>query len=129
MYQETTPTAAKTNKRGINMDNNYNFGERLRALRVARGLSQEQLALHAGITPTYLGMLERNVKNPTLKVIEQLCQSMHISLNNFFSNCQPETVPDDPSIQQIISLLTDCTEKERKVLLQLMKDALKFKSV
>lgn len=111
------------------MDNNYNFGERLRALRVARGLSQEQLALHAGITPTYLGMLERNIKNPTLKVIEQLCQSLNISLNNFFLDCQPETTPNDPSIQQIISLLTNCTEKERRLLLQIIKDVLKFKTI
>lgn len=129
MSLETALSTKENSKRGINMDNNYNFGERLRALRVARGLSQEQLALQAGITPTYLGMLERNIKNPTLKVIEQLCQSLNISLNHFFSDCQPETAPDDPSIQQTISLLATCTEKERKLLLQLIKDALKFKTV
>lgn len=48
-----------------------------------RGLSQEQLALASGITTTYLGLLERNLKNPTIKVIEQICNALQISLQDF----------------------------------------------
>lgn len=55
------------------MNNNFNTGERIHELRTQQGLSQEQLALRAEITPTYLGLVERNLKNPTIKIIEQIC--------------------------------------------------------
>jgi len=113
----------------MNMNNNYNFGKRLRTLRIAKGFSQEELALQAGITPTYLGMLERNIKNPTLKVIEKLCYSLNMSLSDFFSDCQPKSTIDDPSVQQIISQLENCTEKENKLILQLIKDVIKFRNI
>ena len=66
------------------MNNNFNTGERVRELRVKYGLSQEQLALHAEITTTYLGLIERNLKNPTIKIIEQICNALNISLADFF---------------------------------------------
>lgn len=47
----------------MNMDNNFNIGERLFELRTNLGLSQEQLALRANITTTYLGQIEHNTKN------------------------------------------------------------------
>lgn len=65
-------------------ENDFNLGQRVHQLRTERKLSQEQLALRSNITPTYLGLIERNVKNPTVKVVEQLCNAMNISLADFF---------------------------------------------
>ena len=56
----------------MDMKTNFNIGKRIHELRVNSGLSQEKLALRAEITTTYLGLLERNLKNPTLKVIEHI---------------------------------------------------------
>ena len=61
----------------------FDIGQRIHELRTNRRLSQEQLALRSNITPTYLGLIERNLKNPTLKVIEQLCNALNISLADF----------------------------------------------
>ena len=66
----------------------YNIGLRLRNLRKAARLSQEQTAL-AAITPAYLGQIERNEKNPTILTIEKLCTVFNISLSEFFSNHKP----------------------------------------
>ena len=60
------------------MNNNFNTGARIHELRIQQGLSQEQLALRAEITTTYLGLIERNLKNPTIKIIEQLCNSLNM---------------------------------------------------
>ena len=64
-------------------NNNCNIGNRIKELRTEQGLSQEQLALSSGITTTYLGLLERNLKNPTVKVLEQICTALHIELSAF----------------------------------------------
>ena len=60
------------------MNNNFNTGARIHELRIQQGLSQEQLALRAEITTTYLGLIERNLKNPTIKIIERLCNSLNM---------------------------------------------------
>ena len=67
------------------LDNYFDCGKRLKELRTQRGISQEDLALSAEITTSYLGMIERGEKNPTVKVIEKLCVALGISLGAFFA--------------------------------------------
>ena len=45
------------------------FGKRIRTLRTARGLSQEQLAELTGFHRTYIGMIERGERNLSLSNI------------------------------------------------------------
>ena len=54
------------------------FGERVRVLRKERGLSQEQLAHHADLHRTYIGMIERAEKNITLLNIEKIANALNI---------------------------------------------------
>lgn len=52
------------------------LGKALKAIRKARGLSQE--AFSGVSSRTYLSSLERGVKNPTLYKINELCQVMQV---------------------------------------------------
>ena len=47
-------------------------GLALREARVATGKSQEQLALEAGLDRTYVSLLERGLKSPTLRTLFKL---------------------------------------------------------
>lgn len=47
-------------------------GANVRRLRVERGLTQEHLALDAGIDLTYLGGIERGRRNPSVAVLGRL---------------------------------------------------------
>jgi transcriptional regulator with XRE-family HTH domain len=44
----------------------------IRKLRVKRGLSQEALAVDAGVDRSYVGRIERGVENPTVETLERL---------------------------------------------------------
>jgi transcriptional regulator with XRE-family HTH domain len=57
------------------------FGELLRSARLAAGLSQEGLALEAGIDRTYVSMLERGIRVPTIVTLLQLAP--HLGLSAF----------------------------------------------
>lgn len=46
-------------------------GNRIRALRKQRGLSQEKLALKAGIDRTYLAGIETGKRNATVSFLEE----------------------------------------------------------
>ncbi len=61
------------------------FGERLRELRLARGLSQEKLAFKSGMHRTYLGSNERGERNPSLKNIAAIAEALGVSLSQLFS--------------------------------------------
>lgn len=52
------------------------FGDKVRALRLEKGLSQEQLADRAGFHRTYIGMIERAEKNITLESIEKISKAL-----------------------------------------------------
>ncbi len=56
----------------------------LRKLRVAKGLSQEALAVDAGIDRTYVSRLERGLENPTVAVLERVAQALDARLEEFF---------------------------------------------
>jgi transcriptional regulator with XRE-family HTH domain len=57
------------------------FGERVREVRIQRGLSQEKLAHLADVHRTYIGMIERAEKNITLINIEKVANALEISIN------------------------------------------------
>lgn len=54
------------------------FGETVRKYRTALGVSQESLAHQAGLHRTYVSMLERGIRNPSLTVILQLAQALGV---------------------------------------------------
>jgi transcriptional regulator with XRE-family HTH domain len=61
------------------------FGERIRGLRLAKGLSQEELAFRAGVHRTYLGGIERGERNPSLKNIAAIARALDVDLPELFS--------------------------------------------
>jgi ribosome-binding protein aMBF1 (putative translation factor) len=56
------------------------FGATVRALRVAAGASQEELAQSAELHPTYISMLERGIRNPTLDVAARIAKALALPL-------------------------------------------------
>lgn len=45
------------------------LAKRVKALRIGLGMSQEAMALEAGIDRTYASQIERGISNPSLRVI------------------------------------------------------------
>lgn len=62
------------------------FGKKVREERIKQGLSQEGLALKAGVHRTYIGMIERAEKNITLENIEKITKALKINLETIFKN-------------------------------------------
>lgn len=55
------------------------FGEELRELRHKRGLSQESLALECGLDRTFISLLERGQRQPTLATLFALAETLDIA--------------------------------------------------
>jgi transcriptional regulator with XRE-family HTH domain len=50
----------------------------LRRLRVKRALSQEALAVDAGVDRSYVGRIERGVENPTVETLDRLATALEV---------------------------------------------------
>lgn len=63
----------------------FNFGIALKEFRLEKNISQEELALSSELDRTYISMLERNLKTPTLGTIVKLSKSLDISPIQLFA--------------------------------------------
>ncbi|MFM2167252.1 MAG: hypothetical protein RIS79_1623 [Verrucomicrobiota bacterium] len=59
-----------------------NFGDRVRALRLDLGVSQEKLALDCGLDRTYISGIERGKRNVSLVNIHRLADALGVPASN-----------------------------------------------
>lgn len=104
----------------INMDKNFSCGKRIKELRTKQGMSQEHLALSANLTPAYIGLIERGCKNPTVITIEKLCNALHISLHDFFTENDFDENNYNPYLSQILHILSKKSEFECRHYLEII---------
>ncbi|MCI1945488.1 helix-turn-helix domain-containing protein [Clostridium luticellarii] len=60
----------------------------LRNRRIKCGLSQEDLAHECNVDRTYISMIERQKRNPTLNIIFRICKSLDIKASDFISGIE-----------------------------------------
>jgi transcriptional regulator with XRE-family HTH domain len=60
------------------------FGGRLRQLRKARGLSQEEVALRSDLDRSYLGKIERGESNVSLVNIHRIAGALGVEAGELF---------------------------------------------
>ena len=61
------------------------FGDRIRELRAAAGLTQEDLSERCGLFRTYMSRIETGKANPTLTMIHALAESLGVDVTALFA--------------------------------------------
>ena len=64
------------------------LGMRIRYLRKEKKKSQLDLSLESGINRNYLSDLEKGRRNPSLLVLEKLCNALGVSLSTLFKGIE-----------------------------------------
>ncbi len=62
----------------------------LRHLRTRSGLSQERLALEAGLDRTFISLLERGLRQPTLATLFTLADTLNIKPSKLIAAVEAE---------------------------------------
>lgn len=70
------------------------LGSEIRQARLAAGLSQEQLALRAGVDRTYVSMLEREIHSPTVDTLFALCRVLGVRPSQIMSRVEQGYRPE-----------------------------------
>lgn len=72
------------------MSNETLFGKIVRQLRTEKGLSQEQLADLCKLDRTYISLIERGLRQPTLKTIFRIAYSLQINPSELIQHIERE---------------------------------------
>ncbi|NPV80694.1 MAG: helix-turn-helix transcriptional regulator [Firmicutes bacterium] len=94
------------------------FGIRIKELREAAGLSQNELARRAGIAQSGLSYLETGAKSPSIDTLLRICDALGVSLSQFVGQ-EPDQISED--LHQLIREAKDLTPAQRKALTEFIR--------
>jgi len=60
------------------------LGWKIRKIREKKGLSQEKLALDAGLNRAYIGYIERGERNPSIQTVAKIARVLKVPLYELF---------------------------------------------
>lgn len=96
------------------------FGKRVKTMRRAARLTQEELAEAAHLNPKYLGQLERGEKSPSFEVLIELARNLRASPGLFFDFEREEN--DDKALRRKIdALMQNCGVPQLQLIHKLVK--------
>lgn len=94
---------------------NKKLGVFIRNGRLDKNLTQEQLAEKLDCNLSYLGNIERGKNTPSLRLFIGIIRILNLSADKFI---YPDSDSSNDTYQQLLRLLKQCTQKERKILLE-----------
>lgn len=95
-----------------------NVGLRLTELRKQRGLTTNKLANLSGLSQSFIRSVELNEKGITVESLQLLCDTLQLSLHDFFE------VPDaaaDTMERELQVCISSLTAEQKQALLILLK--------
>lgn len=90
------------------------FATMVKNARMDRHWTQEELAEKLGVSPTYLGDLERHKGTPSLSLFCKAMRLLNLSADDYV---YPNGNSDSSTYKQLLRLLTHCNEHQLQILL------------
>lgn len=75
------------------MESRKLIANNLKRIRLTQRISQEALALDAGVDRTYVSGLERGLRNPSVDVLDRLAKQLSVKTSEFFAELSREPKP------------------------------------
>ena len=103
------------------------IGNRIRELRKAQELTQEELGEKANLHNTYIGAIERGERNLSLDSIEKIAKGLDIDVKELFI-FQPTTLPSQYEIiiLEIIELIKKGDNKTIELISRALREVLEW---
>ncbi|MEW6608163.1 MAG: helix-turn-helix transcriptional regulator [bacterium] len=103
------------------------LGNRIRELRKALGLTQEELGERANLHNTYIGAVERGERNLSIESIEKIAKGLNIEINELFTFPPAKLLSQhEIIISEIIELIRRGDDKTIKIISRALKEVLEW---
>lgn len=97
-----------------------NLGKKVKELRIANHLTQEQVAKALGVTPGYISNVENNRSLMTLRMLTYYAQLTGMSLD-YLAGTIDEEYRDTSLDREILSLIKDFPPEKKDKLIELIR--------
>lgn len=94
-----------------------NIGSRLRKVREDRKMSGRALALQVGVVPSQISKIESGATNPSIDLLQKLCEALGITMAEFFAEDGPELAPE---FRRLLESAQKLTPEQRESLQRLI---------
>lgn len=98
----------------------YKIGQKIRKIRKAHGLSQEELAEKVGISTTHMSHIETGNTKLSLPVFVDIAGALEVRTDDLLDN-PAGTATTSTSLDEIATLLERCSAQEAKVIADVVK--------
>ncbi len=99
----------------------FKIGQRIRKIRKARGLSQEELAEKIGISTTHMSHIETGNTKLSLPVFVALSEALEVRTDDLLHDSA--NADRCSSVDAIVDLLDSCSTQQVKILEDILKAA------
>ena len=98
--------------------NYYAIGQKIRKIRKAHGLSQEELAEKVGISTTHMSHIETGNTKLSLPVFVDIANALEVRTDDLLDNTSVST---SACLDEIAAVLERCNAQEAKVIADVVK--------
>lgn len=96
------------------------IGARIREIRVARGMTQADLAEKADLSSPVISGLENGHSKMWLITFAKICEALQVSANDILRLDTPAAIDDYP--KEFASVIADCDSSEIESILKIAKE-------
>lgn len=100
----------------------YEIGQRIRKIRKAQGLSQENLAEMIGISTTHMSHIETGNTKLSLSVFVDIADALEVNTDDLLSREAQESKRS--SLTHIAGLLENCSAQEVRIIEDILKSTI-----
>ena len=97
----------------------YKLGVKIRILRKAAGLTQEQLAEAADMSVNFIGYVERGQRAPSIQTLEQIAQALNVAPKALFEFSEDEE--HELLCDTLLATTRKCAPDDLRALIQVAK--------
>ena len=87
------------------------IGHKLRQLRMANELTQEELASRTNLSKGFISQLESDIASPSIDTLADILEALGTNFSDFFNDCEQEKVVFDKKSR----IITPDSDKKKKV--------------
>ena len=97
------------------------IGEKIRAIRKSKGITQKDLAVAMGVSASMIGQYEVGIRSPKIETLKKIAQALGVDVNALLDLSIPnaEERMTGENICDIQGLLSDSSESEYEEMLKM----------
>ncbi len=97
----------------------YKIGQKIRKIRKAHGLSQEELAERINISTTHMSHIETGNTKLSLPVFVDIANALEVRTDDLLDH--PDIATTSTSLDEIAAVLERCSSQEAKVITDIVR--------